>query len=108
MRWTLLCIVLALAACTPSPNSPASPDASDAAPRAVPTSASAQCAAACAAMAAAGCQEGSDPACPLTMTKVESDRLIRTPSGQPVTCAGCAAAKTAADVGASCGSSCTP
>ena len=113
--FSLLAIVLLLAACTPSPVTPP-PDGSDGAPPRPPAADSAPptivvnpaCAAACAAMAAAGCSEGKAATCPTTMTKIDADRLISGGNHLPITCAACAGAKTAADVAALCGSSCSP
>lgn len=118
MKLSLLAVVL-LCGCPPSPQPPPTPpDASDArapvsdsSPEGAPPPGplSQNCIAACAAMVAAGCREGKAPACGVTMTKVESDRLIRNGHGLPVSCTECAdSAKTAADVKTICGSSCTP
>lgn len=111
MRCNLLWFILVLAACTPTtqppPVPPPPPDASDAA-LAPPPGIDPTCGIACATMASIGCSEGKSATCAISMTKVQTDRLIRLPTGAPMTCAGCAAAKTEADVVAQCASSCTP
>lgn len=71
-----------LGACVPpGPVPPPGPDASDSGPP------GASCVAACLALATVGCPEGAAPACASTLAKVEADRLIRDPVGNPVTCA---------------------
>lgn len=95
-------LLLLLAACHPSVPGP--PDARDSSP--APAEASDQCAAACANMAHWGCSEGADPACPLTLSKVEADKLMRSPAGQPITCACLAAAASILGI-QNCGSSCS-
>ena len=111
MRCNLLWALLVLGACTPTPPAPQPPppppDASDAA-TAIPGPYSVDCARACAQMAAVGCREGRVATCPKAMTESDADRLIRLPSGQSMTCGGCAGARTPADVVALCASSCTP
>ena len=107
-------LLLLAAACTPPVAPPNPPDASDASPpppdAAVPPGppASAVCVQACAAIASAGCSEGRSATCAVSMTKIDADRLIRGGNGQSITCSACATAKTAADVAAVCGSSCSP
>jgi len=68
----------------------------------------APCVAACTTMAALGCASGNASTCPVTMTKIDADKEIRGGNGLAITCSGCASAKTAADVAALCGSSCSP
>lgn len=118
MRFAML-LPLVLLGCPPAPPAPMPPDASDASPAPPPVADSAppavadaapptsSCVAACNTMAALGCREGKG-ACAVSMQKIETDRLIRLPSGQTMTCSGCMLAKTAADVRNLCGSSCTP
>lgn len=105
-------LMLALAACTPSngaPSTDAAPSPAPAPPTtAAPVVVDPACATACAAMAAAGCSEGKSAACAAAMSRVESDRLFRTPSGSAVSCQACAGAKTPADVANLCASSCSP
>lgn len=100
----LATLALALQACPPSP-SPPSPDATtdggpllDAAPQ------GSDCAAACAVIAAI-CQTPQAKTCASTLTNVERDRLIRTPSGASLTCA-CVAAATSKPALVACGASC--
>lgn len=102
----VLSAFLALPACPPSPGPvPPSPDADAIAPPA-PIDASSACASACAKMASLHCSGLTDH-CRDVMTRLKSDRLIRAPGGQPVSCACVAAANTAADV-AACGIGCQP
>jgi len=81
-----------LIGCPPSaPPAPVPPDAADAAPDG-PT----PCQAACDALAhACGAQA---PACVSTMAHIDGTRLVRTPSGNPLTCAAVAACTSAACV----------
>jgi len=93
--------------CPPAPPAPMPPDASDASPPAPPAAdaaPSSPCTQACARMTTLGCT-GITPTCPATMTKLEADRLIRAPSGQPVSCACIAAAANKAAV-VGCGIGC--
>jgi hypothetical protein len=105
--------------CPPPAPLPPSPDASDASaglpdalpapseasPPPPPGPASADCVAACQAMTTAGCVVQSD--CAPTLTIAVSSRLIRNArTGNALTCADLAVAKTAADVqalGQACG-----
>lgn len=96
MRTAIVCLVLAACTPSPAPNPPAPLDASDAS--------TSQCAAACAVMSSLHCS-GLSSDCAVTMSRLEADRLIRAPNGQPVTCACVASAKTPADVTA-CGVGC--
>ena len=106
--YNLLSIVLLLlCACPPAPVPPPQPpDASDASPAPVPVGdASTPCVAACAALAAAGCPQGAVPDCATTLAHVDGARLVRTPSGTPLTCVAIAAVKAKADaqsLGVSC------
>ena len=90
-------VLLAVAACTPSPSpAPMPPDATDAAPTL--DGATSPCAAACATMAALCGPQATD--CATVFTHVDGARLIRTPSGAPLTCAAVAAATSKGDVAA--------
>jgi hypothetical protein len=100
-----LSLALALvAACQPPapPLPPPGPDATDAAPSPL----GAPCEPACAALRAAGCVEGTRADCVKVLADIDRDRLVRTPSGQPLTCAALATVRTPADAksqGVSCG-----
>ncbi len=89
---------LALAACVPTPTpAPVPPDADAApAPPAPPSDAAptTPCAAACASLSALGCSEGKSAECTTVMAHVDGSRLIREPSGKPLTCADVASAHT--------------
>ena len=58
------------------------------------------CVAACAALVDAGCAEGTSPSCASTLTRIESDRIVRTPCAQatcpPLACAAIALVRTRA------------
>jgi hypothetical protein len=69
------------------------PDASDAAP-----APSGPCEAACNNLAALGCDEGRYATCIGIMAHIEAQRLVRTSTGAPLTCAAAANAKTVSDV----------
>lgn len=105
---TVVLAICSLAGCpTPQPVPP-QPDADAAPAPPVVSDAATACVAACNTMAALGCSEGRSVTCAISMQKVETDRLIRLPSGQPMTCAVCMLAKGAADVRNLCASSCSP
>jgi hypothetical protein len=97
----LLAVLWGLAACPPAVVPPG-PDASDAA--AAPDAGS-TCATACTTMTAL-CGPQST-LCVTSMTEIETRRLIRSPSGAPVTCACVAAASSLAALKA-CGVACGP
>jgi hypothetical protein len=101
-----------LAACPPpAPPGPVPPDASDAAPMPpqapdaapVPPPPSTPCGAACVVLTTyCGTQQAD---CERVMSAVDGTRLIREPSGRPLSCRDIAAAKSAVDVralGAAC------
>ena len=107
MRSLLGSLLLVASGCqptTPPQPPPQPPDASDAAPGPMPPST--PCQVACAALAAAGCPEGHASDCAEVLGRVEAARLVRTPSGEPLTCAAVATAKSQSDAraqGISCG-----
>ncbi len=113
---TLCYIVWGLAwiayGCTPSPVPPPLPDASDASLPPAPKLDGAPgpsmdaspapppdplCMTACAALGAAGCPEADAGDCSSVLHQVELDRLVRSPSGAPLSCACLAGAHSGAD-----------
>lgn len=104
MRWTLLhlALFLVIACKPPAPTPPFPPDATDAMPPPPPPVAP-ECQTACAHLATI-C--GAQPTeCEVTLQKVNDDRTMRAPNGQPVSCACIAAASTKSAMVA-CGMSC--
>lgn len=93
MRTLTLSLLAALVvACAPPapPVPPPGPDAADAAgPAPVPST---PCQAACSRLETLGCPEGTADDCAVVLAHVEGDRLVRTSSGDPLTCAAVAAA----------------
>lgn len=107
----LLLLVAALAACPPLPVPPPNPDASDAMPPvpmgdALPPP-STPCEAACAALRGAGCSEGAALDCARVLGHLDGQRIVRTPSGVPLTCAAVATVHTHAEARAQ-GIACEP
>jgi hypothetical protein len=58
------------------------------------------CEAACARLQREGCS--TLPDCPAVEADIERDRLVKTPSGQPLTCAAIVNARTLIDLGLRC------
>lgn len=90
--------LLLLLGCPPGPPPvPPGPDASDASSPTVgdsaPTPPTANCGIACSNLADLGCSEGKATDCQVVMQHANDDRLIRSESGAPLSCACLAAAK---------------
>jgi hypothetical protein len=79
------------------------PDASDASPPAPPSPDASPgpqtpCSAACAELAVLGCREGKAADCVAVLSHIDGAKLIREPSGRPLTCQDIAAAQSIATV----------
>lgn len=86
---TLAVDVLLVACPSPKPAPTPPPDASDSGP--------ADCMAACAQLHSLGCAEGAASDCAASLGTVERLRLVRTPSGAPLSCAAVARATSVAE-----------
>ena len=94
-------LFLLLAGCPtpPAPVPPPNPDASDAAPLPVadagPTT---PCEAACLNLQRFACREGFASDCPQAFAHIDGAKVIREPSGRPLSCMDVADASSAADL----------
>lgn len=96
--------LLVLFGCPPSPQPPA-PDSSDAGMHPVAGDAGPACVAACTKLSALACSEGDAIDCAVVLQHVQDSRLVRSPSGDALSCACLAKASSRADVQA-CGVAC--
>lgn len=89
MRSFAFAALLFLAGCPNPPNPPPPWDGG------MPEGATSPCVAACNVLNALGCPEGKADDCTTTMARLDGERMVRSVSGAPMTCAAVAAAKTA-------------